>query len=131
MTTWCVSLHGQRKNPDLQRQRAKDDVEESLRAAGLITSTILSRDEKEDYVRVTATEERLERHAEYMQLEMPTLLPTDEPSSGGDEDGDERFGESQPFISATTDQKRRALFPAKFSTYQRQQIIRDIIEERK
>eukprot|EP00698_Gefionella_okellyi_P015918 TRINITY_DN4523_c0_g1_i1.p1 TRINITY_DN4523_c0_g1~~TRINITY_DN4523_c0_g1_i1.p1 ORF type:complete len:721 (-),score=185.11 TRINITY_DN4523_c0_g1_i1:896-3058(-) len=104
--------------------RSRRDVEDYLHAAGLTTSTIMARDQTQYLVRIKASVERLERHAHWMKYLMPTRVPRDDGAN------EELWGDYAPFVSAAADPKKRMLFPPEFNTYQRQEVVRDIIEER-
>jgi hypothetical protein len=113
---------GEPMSDDTGRRR----IEEDLRASGLLFNTIVSRDGKEYFIRIRAEQERLEHHAEYMKLMIPTRID-DGPTL---EEQVEMYGDETPFISRATDPKRRALFPNSFTSLQRQIIILDILQER-
>jgi hypothetical protein len=101
-------------------------VEDNLRAAGLTFSTVVSQDGSHFIIRITASQERMERHAEYCRLQMPTRIPRDP----HDTMSPEEWGDCAPFVARTTDPKKRAMFADEFTSFQRQEIIRAIIEEK-
>lgn len=84
-------------------------VEENLKAAGLITSVVESRNKDDLFIRITATQARLEKHAEYMKLQIPTQIPIE-----GDAEG--AMGDYMVFVSQATDPEKRKLFPPEFSS---------------
>ena len=106
--------------------RSRVEIVENLRCAGLITSTVKSQDGTQFVIRIGATDDRLEKHAEYIKLQLPTIIPR-EP---GDTSTEEILGDYSAFVSAATDPRKRALFPKVFPSYCRQELIRDIIETR-